>query len=149
MRVVLAFFILMMVAFAAAQNANHDLKVSIPSVLILKLSNSNDQETVPVAIEVKGESYQINPTQTQIEVMANRDWSLSASYQAASQADAQAKLMWRSSAEWQRFGYADSIIASGSQTSGWHKLQVDYKLDTPLPPSGTYQGLITYTLTRP
>ncbi len=149
MRNLFAFIIFCLFAAAFAQQAEHDLKVSIPSIMILKLSNSSDQETVPVAIEVKDESYQITPGQTQIEVLANRDWSLSARYEAASQRDAQARLMWNSGATWQGFGYGTKLIASGGNTGGWQVLTVDYKLDTPLPPTGTYQGVITYTLTKP
>lgn len=149
MRIVLAVIVLCLGSLVFAQQVGHDLKIQIPSVMILKLTNSSDSETVPVAIKVQDGSYQINPSQTQIEVLANRDWSLNASYQAASQRDAQARLMWNTGAGWQAFRYGQHVLASGDKTGGWQTLRVDYQLDTPLPPSGTYQGVITYTLTRP
>lgn len=128
----------------------HSVSVHVPAVLRLRLAESPSRIEA-VRIEVAGGGYRINPGHTDLEVLANSDWQLSASYAPASARDADAKLLWRlaDGGGWQPFSPFATTLASGTQAGGWQRLRVHYGLDAPLPADGTYEGVITYTLSRP
>ncbi len=137
---------------AAQKSASHDVSVGIPNVLRLKIDDkvAQDKANVDVDIRVSNGAFEIAPAGSNVQVMANSAWQLSASYVPASEADAAAQLMWRAEAEgnWERFTAYPQIIESGENTGGWKNFDLRYGLQS-LPADGRYQGTVTYTVTRP
>ena len=136
----------------AQKSASHDVKLSVPNILRLKIDDSaaRDQAEVAIQIRVADGAFEIAPALSRVQVMANSAWQLSASYVPASQKDAQAQLMWRTEAagSWERFTAYPQLVEQGENTKGWQSFDFRYGLQT-LPADGHYQGTVTYTVTRP
>ena len=156
MRRVLVLLFLVGLGFAnvaAAQSRGHDIGVSIPNILRLKIDDkvAQDRANVDIDIRVSNGAFEIAPAGSNVQVMANSAWQLSASYVPASEADAAAQLMWRAEANeggWERFTSYPQIVERGENTGGWQNLELRYGLQS-LPADGHYQGTVTYTVTRP
>ncbi len=151
------FFVLVVLGLAniaaAQKSAGHDVSISVPNILRLKIDDdvAQDQANVDVSIRVADGAFEIAPAGSSVQVMANSAWQLSASYVPASEADAAAQLMWRAEADksgWERFTSYPQIIERGENTGGWQNFDLRYGLQT-LPADGHYQGTVTYTVTRP
>lgn len=149
MRNLISFIAIAIFTLALAQEQSHSVSVALPSILMLELGTNSSLKDVPLNIEVNKDSYVINPGQSTLRVLANQNWALSAKYQASSKQDETVKLMFNAGSDWHAFGQFDKVVARGQKAAGWQNIVVDYKLDTPLPPEGNYQGVITYTLTKP
>ena len=147
----LFFLTLMLFSAAVAQEgASHDVKLSVPNLLRLKIDdNVQNRGEVDISIRVSEGVFVIEPAMTTVQVMANSAWHLSVSYSPASQADAQAQLLWQTDGQrgWQRFTAYPQVLES-QNTSGWRTFSVHYGLQT-LPTDGLYQGTVTYTATYP
>ena len=137
---------------AAQRSAGHDVKLSVPNILRLKIDDNvaQDQANVDINIRVANGAFEIAPAGSNVQVMANSAWQLSASYVPASEADAEAQLMWRAEAEqsWERFTSYPQIVERGENTGGWQNFDLRYGLQS-VPADGHYQGTVTYTVTRP
>ena len=135
----------------AQKSASHDVKLSVPNILRLKIDDSaaRDQAKVAIQIRVADGAFEIAPALSTVQVMANSAWQLSANYVPASQKDA-AQLMWRVETEgsWERFTAYPQLVEQGENTKGWQSFNFRYGLQT-LPADGHYQGTVTYTVTRP
>ena len=149
MRSLISFVSLVIFTLTLAQEQSHSVSVTLPSILMLELGTNSSQRDVPLSIEVGKDSYTINPGQTSLRILANQNWALSAKYQANLKQDDTVKLMFNAGADWQAFGLFDKVVVRGQKAAGWQDILVNYKLDTPLPPEGSYQCVITYTLAKP
>jgi hypothetical protein len=139
---------LLLTAVVAQQPASHSVTVAIPAVLKLRLNTSvTTQAEVAVAIEVRDGVYTINPAATEIHILANSGWQLSASYTHAA-LHSTVQLLGRVAGEWRAFQPYPTRLLSGTATRGWQAVTVAYGLGS-LPPDGHYQGIVTYTLSRP
>ena len=150
MRTILIIVGLFLGAAAAQTDANHQVKIGIPSVLRLSLGNSESSSSanVPIRVEIVNGVSTLTPEKTELSILANSDWQLSASYQAASAEDAAAKLSWTMDGATGAFKAYPTILQTGQKTGGWKTLDVAYGLDN-LPEDGIYEGVVTYTLARP
>ena len=157
MRKGIVFLLLLIVGLAnvatAQRRSAHDVRLSIPNVLRLKLDDgvSRSSADVDIDIRVTDGAFEIAPASSNVQVMANSAWQLSASYVPASEADAEAQLMWRAEADdsgWERFTSYPQIVERGENTGGWQNFDLRYGLQN-LPADGHYQGTVTYTVTRP
>lgn len=146
--VITTIVLLLMTAAVAQQPASHSVTVTIPAVLKLRLDRSvTTQAEIAVDITVHEGVYSISPAATELHILANSGWQLNASYmQAASQPAMQ--LLWRVSDKWRPFQPYPTRLLSGTATRGWQAVTVAYGLGS-LPPDGHYQGVVTYTLSRP
>ena len=151
------FFVLVVLGLAnvaaAQRSSSHDVSLSIPNILRLKIDDSatQDRADVDIDIRVSNGAFEIAPASSSVRVMANSAWQLSASYVPASEADAAAQLMWRAAAAeggWERFTSYPQIVERGENTRGWQNFNLRYGLQS-LPADGHYQGTVTYTVTRP
>ncbi len=150
----ISIIILMTLGVAAAQDsAGHRVNVSIPNVLKLRLDNGTNTSSasVPIDIQVENGNYRIDPAYSELQIFANSNWQLSASYSPDSTNDAQAQLTWRMNdrGSWQDFTAYPRVLSSGEKTQGWQSLSIAYGLKAPLPTDGNYSGVVTYTLARP
>jgi hypothetical protein len=96
--------VLLSAASAVAQQpASHSATVAILAILKLRLHTSvATQAEVPIAIEVRDGVYTISPAATELHILDNSGWQLSASYtQSASQSTVQ--LLGRVAGEWRTF----------------------------------------------
>lgn len=145
-------FILLVSGCGLAQNsASHTVSVRIPSVLRLRIDGGEAQRRAEEAIRIRVHdgAYAIEPSRTQVRVIANSAWQLHARYEPSGERDAAAKLMWHlGSGPWHPFSALDTMIAAGTPASGREGLSIVYGLEE-LPAEGNYRGVVTYTLTRP
>jgi hypothetical protein len=143
------FTLLATMLVVAQQPASHSVTVAIPAILKLRLdaSPSGVQAQVPVTIEVYQGVYAITPAASTLHVLANSGWQLSASYEPF---DTQYRvaLLWRVMGEWRALQPYPTRVMTGQASGGWQRLEVHYGL-ADLPPDGRYQGVVTYTLSRP
>ena len=133
----------------AQGSAQHQVSVSIPTVLRLRISDRLPRDTVSVPIDVRvdGADRTIDPASTRLEILANTGWQLSARYTAA-HVDSGLVLSWHALGEGGVLRGSPSIVAQGRATGGWRAIDVAYGVAN-APVDGHYQGVITYTLARP
>ena len=137
-------------AAVAQEGASHGVKLSVPNLLRLQIDDkSQNRGEVDISIRVSEGVFVIEPATTTVQVMANSAWHLSVGYSPASQADAQAQLLWQTDRQrgWQRFTAYPQVLES-QNTSGWRTFSVHYGLQT-LPTDELYQGTVTFSVTRP
>ena len=129
---------------AASHTASHTVGVSIPAVLRLSVDGSAYSQTQSVAlqVEVAGGGYRVTPGNTSLTIFANTAWQLFASFKGDDLA-----LTWRLDGRSARLRSFPQVLMGGG-AGGWRTLSVHYGL-AQLPADGRYQGLVTYTLTRP
>ena len=133
----------------AQGNADHQVSVSIPTVLRLRIDHqvASDHATVPIKVRVDGSLREIDPASTHLEVFANTAWQLSVSF--ASTADDAGLVL-----SWHALGNGDVLrgnptgVATGRTTGGWRAIDVEYGVVNE-PADGYYRGVIAYTLARP
>lgn len=133
----------------AQSSASHQVSVSIPTVLRLKIDHqtASDQARVPISVTVDGGRSTIDPASTSIEVLANTAWQLSVSFQSAEPSSGIA-LSWSAGGAHGVLRDTPRVVASGRATGGWHGIDVAYGVVNE-PADGVYRGLIAYTLARP
>jgi len=133
----------------AQGSASHQLGVSIPTVLRLKLDHqvASDHATVPLDVRVDGRQRTIDPASTRLEVFANTDWQLSISY-APRGGGAGLVLSWHAIGDGGVLGSSPTVLTGGRATGGWRTIDVTYGIVNE-PADGAYQGVIAYTLARP
>lgn len=133
----------------AQGSAQHQVSVSIPTVLRLRIDDrvAHDIVSVPIDVRVDGADRTIDPASTRLELLANTGWQLSARYTAV-HADSGLVLSWHALGEGGVLRGSPSIIARGRATGGWHAIEVAYGVAN-APVDGHYRGVITYTLARP
>ncbi len=147
---VTVFVALMLAGAASAQaSASHQIGISIPSLLRLRIDQhvTSDHASVPVHVRVEGSLREIEPASTRVEVLANTAWQLSV--RDASDSDANGLVL-----QWHALGasgvvrVSPSIVASGGATGGWRAIDVGYAVANE-PADGAYRATIAYTLVRP
>jgi hypothetical protein len=133
----------------AQGTASHQVSVSIPTVLRLRLDDgaASDRASVDVAVSVAGDRVRIDPGTTRVEVRANADWALDVRYRAAPEGPAVPLGATLDGTTWHRLA-GGARLATGSATDGWRPFEVTYGLLQPLL-DGTYHGTVVYTLTQP
>ncbi len=133
----------------AQSSANHQVSVSIPTVLRLRIDEhvASDHATVNVSIRVEGALRTIDPASTRLEVSANTAWQLSVSYTSTVD-DSGLVLSWHALGNSDVLHGSPTVVATGHSTGGWRAVHVDYGVVNE-PADGDYQGLIAYTLARP
>ena len=133
----------------AQGSANHQVSVSIPTVLRLRIDHtvSSDNASVPVSVRVDGALREIDPASTRLEVFANTAWQLSVSYTPVAGGSGLV-LSWHAAGTSGVLRGSPAIVAGGRATGGWRLIDVDYGIVNE-PADGTYQGVIAYTLARP
>ena len=133
----------------AQGTASHQVSVSIPTVLRLRIDDgaTRDHASLDIAVEVTGDLVRIEPGTTHLEVRANADWALDVGYRPA---DGSASVPLGASVDGGAWHHLSSVarLASGSATGGWRTFAVQYKLLESLS-DGIYRGTVTYTLTQP
>lgn len=147
---VLVSLIVLVFSSSLAQEVSHQVSVSLPNILRLKIDKQQTASSADVAVQVivKNGAFEITPAHTTVEVLANSDWQLSASYQPDTRADAAAKLSWAMNGVEKAFTSYPSVLAGGKATNGWQGFDLEYGLAA-LPADGIYGGTVTYTLARP
>lgn len=137
-------------AGALAQGtASHQVSVSIPTVLRLRIDDdsAHDRASLDVTVSVAGDRVRIDPGSTRVEIRANADWALDVRYHAASPSSAAPLTATLDQTIWHRLA-GGARLATGSATDGWRAFDVAYGLLHSIS-DGTYQGTIVYTLTQP
>ena len=132
----------------AQGSASHQVSVSIPTVLRLRLDDAaSDRAALDVAIEVAGERVRIDPGSTRIEIRANAPWALDVRFRPAAGSATVPLGASLDGSTWHRLA-GGARLATGSATAGWRTLDVAYGLLRPIS-DGTYHGSVVYTLTQP
>lgn len=133
----------------AQGSANHQVSVSIPTVLRLRIDHTvaSDHASVPVNVRVDGALREIDPAGTRLEVFANTAWQLSVSYTPVAGGSGLV-LSWHAAGNSGILRSSPAIVAGGRATNGWRSIDVDYGIVNDSA-DGTYQGVIAYTLARP
>ena len=133
----------------AQGTASHQVSVSIPTVLRLRIDDgtARDRASLDIAVSVAGDVVRIDPGSTRIEVRANADWALDVRYQTASGSADLPLGATLDGSTWHRLRDG-ARLAAGSATGGWRAFEVRYGLLASLS-DGTYRGTVTYTLTQP
>jgi hypothetical protein len=133
----------------AQGTASHQVSVSIPTVLRLRIDDATvrDRAALDIAVTVAGDRVRIEPGTTRIEVRANADWALDVRYLAASNAASVPLGATLDGSTWHRL-VDGARLATGAATGGWRPLEVRYGLLASLS-DGTYRGTVVYTLTQP
>ena len=147
---VTVFVALMLAGGASAQaSASHQIGISIPSLLRLRIDQhvTSDHASVPVHVCVEGSLREIEPASTRVEVLANTDWQLSVRF-APDRDGAGIELRWQTGGSSGALLDRPSRIASGRATGGWRAIEVGYAVGS-APFDGEYRGVIAYTLARP
>jgi hypothetical protein len=136
---------------ASAQEVTHKVLARVPQILQITLPDAPYIPSGEVSIEifVIDGHYVISPSHTRIAILANSNWQLAASFAPLRETDAPVKLTYQTGETWHRLYLYPQVIAEGVKQTGWQYLSVHYGLDTPLPPDGRFQGLVTYSLARP
>lgn len=133
----------------AQGTASHQVSVSIPTVLRLRIDDATarDRAALDIAVTVAGDHVRIDPGTTRIEVRANADWALDVRYRAASGSPGVPLGATLDGSTWHRLA-SGARLATGTATGGWRALDVRYGLLSSLS-DGTYRGSVVYTLTQP
>ena len=136
-------------AATAQTSASHQLAISIPSLLRLRIDQhvTSDHASVPVHLRVEGSRREIEPASTRVEVLANTAWQLSVRDASASDANGLV-LHWHALGASGVVRVSPSIVASGGATRGWRPIDVGYAVANE-PADGAYRAVIAYTLVRP
>ena len=136
-------------AATAQTSASHQVAISIPTLLRLRVDHlvTSDHASVPVNVHVEGSLHDIEPAATRVEVLANTAWELSV--RDASGADANGlALRWHALGASGAVRVSPSIVASGGPTRGWRAIDVGYAVANE-PADGTHRAVVAYTLVRP
>lgn len=136
---------------AAQTRTSHEVRVSVPTVLRLSIDDRSPGSVgeVPLSIDVASGVASITPDHTNIRILANTRWQLSAAFAPAVGSE-MLQLTYAVDVErvvWRASEFAP-VVLSGVATCGWREASVQYGLAR-LPADGTYGGMITFTLTRP
>ena len=136
-------------AASAQASASHQIGISIPSLLRLRIDQqvASDHASVPVRVRVEGSRREIEPASTRVEVLANTDWQLSVRF-APDRDSAGIEVRWQTSGSSGALLDSPSLIARGRATGGWRAIEVRYAVSS-APFDGEYRGVIAYTLARP
>jgi hypothetical protein len=136
----------------AAQTRNsHEVRVSVPTVLRLRVDDgeTGSVATVPVSIRVASGVARFQPDRSRIRVLANTRWQLSTSFAPAKGSES-LELTYALAGGvvlWQASDFAP-VVLNGDATCGWREESVQYGLAR-VPSDGAYGGVITFTLARP
>ena len=133
----------------AQERASHQVRVSVPVVLRLRLDGGAvpNQAGLPLDVHVDGATSVIDPASTRLEVFANVGWQLSVSF-VAHEGGEGLVLGWRGAGRDGVLRGSPSVVARGTPTGGWQPIDVAYRVVNE-PADGTYRGTIAYTLARP
>ena len=133
----------------AQGTASHQVSVSIPTVLRLRIDDSGtrDQASLDVTVSVADAYVRIDPGSTRVEIRANADWALDVQYRAASIEASVPMGATLDGTTWHRLS-GGARLATGTATGGWRAFDVQYGLLHSIS-VGTYRGTVTYTLTQP
>ena len=133
----------------AQGSASHQVSISIPTVLRLRMVDSatSDRATHAVAVEVAGDVVRIEPGTTRIEIRANDDWALDVQYRPAGGSASVPLAASVDGSTWHRLSDG-ARIATGAPTGDWRSIDVAYRLLSAVA-DGSYQGTVTYSLTQP
>ena len=129
--------------------ASHQVSITIPTVLRLRVDEREARDTlsVPIRVEVARALHDIDPASTRLQVFANVAWQLSVSYRPVGDASGLV-LSWHAHGASGILRSAPGVVASGRETGGWRTIDVDYGVANE-PADGEYHGVIAYTLARP
>jgi hypothetical protein len=143
-------FILLLLGLAQAQSdSSHTVSVALPSLLQLRYGGQGgEQVKIPVTATIREGVYELSPGGSSLFVRSNTDWQLSASFE-PHEANTSLRFVAKLQTHWQRLKPYLTFFTAGQKTNNWHPLEIDYGLEAPLPPDGTYQGTLTYTLVHP
>lgn len=148
----LYWFSLMLLILGLAQaqtDSSHTVSATFPTLLQLRYGGQvAEQVTIPVTATVQGSVYELMPSGSTLFIRSNTDWQLLASFE-PHDADTSLRFVAKLQTTWQRLKPYLTSFTAGQKTSNWHPLAIDYGLEAPLPPDGTYQGILTYTLIHP
>lgn len=133
----------------AQGTASHQVSVSIPTVLRLRLDDGavRDRASLDVTVAVAGERVAIDPGTSRVDVRANGAWALDARYRPAPHSTAIPLGATLDGATWHALS-SGARLASGGATGGWRTFDIAYGLLSSLS-DGTYHGEVVYTLTQP
>jgi hypothetical protein len=142
-------FIFLLLGLAYAQSdSSHTVSVALPTLLQLRYGGQvGEQVTIPVTARVHDGVYELTPKSSTLFVRSNTDWQLSASFEPHT--NTSLRFVAKLHNNWQRLKPYLTAFSAGQKTNTWQRLEIDYGLEAPLPPDGTYQGTLTYTLIHP
>lgn len=136
---------------AAQTRASHEVTISVPIVLQLRVDDgaAGSAADVPLSIDVASGRARITPDHSHIHILANTRWQLSAAF-APALGSHPLRLTYAIDGERVVWGASESapVVLRGAATCGWREASVQYGL-AHLPADGAYGGVITFTLTRP
>jgi hypothetical protein len=133
----------------AQTTASHQVSVSIPVVLRLRLDGDRPIAEGAVDVEVLAQAgvTTIDPGTTRVEVRANASWTLDARFLADVGSETLALTARLGSGPWQDLRGGVELLA-GEATQGWTVFEVAYGV-AHLLSDGIYRGTVLFTLTRP
>jgi len=138
-------------AWASAQpgSASHQVSVTIPQVLRLRLDGGANAAVDEVRIRVRVDDgrLHLDPPSTRLAILANGSWQVIATFKPDAASRDLPLLAAVDGAAPSRLGAPRALLA-GAATRGWADAMVRYGLAY-LPADGTYGGVITFTLARP
>ncbi len=133
---------------AEGNGAAHDLSVTVPNVLRLRLdSEAGDQVSVALAIIASDGRVRIDPATTRLALRANAPWELHARFVAASPGDDLALHASLDGVTWVPLA-GGVCLTRGDPTAGWAGLTIAYAVKQ-IPTDGTHHGTVVYTLAYP
>jgi hypothetical protein len=143
-------FMLLLLGLAEAQtDSSHTVSATFPTLLQLRYGGQvAEQVTIPVTATIRDGVYELTPRGSTLYVRSNTDWQLSASFE-PQDADTSLRFVAKLQTTWQRLKPYLTSFTAGQRTKSWQPLEIDYGLEAPLPPDGTYRGTLTYTLIHP
>lgn len=151
---VLLTIVLSLFAMAKAQtSAGHTAMVQIPPVLRLRLTDmpASDRVVEEIRISVEGDVARITPAGTRLQVYANTDWQLLATYAPDRSDDQLATLAWRltGTGTWTPFTRYPQVLVADRATHRWQSVALDYGLVGTPSPDEEYRGVVIFTLMQP
>jgi hypothetical protein len=142
--------VLLLIGFVGAQrDSSHTVSARFPTLLQLRYGGQvAEQVRIPVTATVHDGIYELTPKSSTLYVRSNTHWQLSASFE-SHDTGTSLRFVAKLQNNWQRLKPYLTSFTAGQKTDSWHPLEIDYGLEAPLPPDGTYQGILTYTLIHP
>jgi hypothetical protein len=143
-------FILFLLGLSQAQmDSGHQVSATLPVLLQLRYPGQvGEQVTIPVTATIHNGVYELTPSGSTLYIRSNTDWQLSASFE-PHDTSTSLRFVAKLQRRWQRLKPYLTAFSAGQKTNNWQPLEIDYGLEAPLPPDGTYQGILTYTLIHP
>jgi hypothetical protein len=140
--------LLLLLGSAYAQTTtHHTVSAKLPTLLQLRYAGQSGQQVnVPISAEVRQGVYDLSPKSSTLQIRSNTNWQLLASFEPV---NTSLNFVAKVQESWQHLKPYLTNFVAGQKTKNWLALEVSYGLEAPLPPNGTYQGIVTYTLIHP